>query len=182
MAIEFQCEHCSTMLRVPDEHAGKPAKCPQCQSVNQIPQSSQLDSRSSDGIQPGFTNSEAAEKAPPFHQEGLAAPTKAMSNPYAASNVAAAGAFNKAHRGSTVLTLGILSLVCNLMLVPGILAWIFGHADIKEMDAGRMDPEGRGMTYAGMILGIIGTVLPLLFFLLYLVFIVIIFVFAPFGL
>lgn len=77
-----------------------------------------------------------------------------------------------------ILTLGILSLVCNVMLVPGIMAWILGRADIKEMDAGRMDPEGRGMTTAGMVLGIIGTVLPLLAIALYIVFIVIVFVFV----
>ena len=30
---------------------------------------------------------------------------------------------------------------------------------MKEINAGRMDPEGRGLTQAGMIIGIIGTVL-----------------------
>ena len=34
-----------------------------------------------------------------------------------------------------------------------------GSADLKEMEAGRMDPEGRGITQAGQILGIIACIL-----------------------
>jgi hypothetical protein len=34
-----------------------------------------------------------------------------------------------------------------------------GQSDLSEMNAGRMDPSGRGITQAGMILGIIGTIL-----------------------
>jgi hypothetical protein len=34
-----------------------------------------------------------------------------------------------------------------------------GSGDLKEMDAGTMDPSGRGTTQAGKICGIIGTIL-----------------------
>jgi hypothetical protein len=34
-----------------------------------------------------------------------------------------------------------------------------GSTDLKEMDAGTMDPSGRGQTQAGRICGIIATVL-----------------------
>ena len=54
------------------------------------------------------------------------------------------------------------------------MAWVLGRSDIKAMDAGRMDPEGRGMTTAGMILGIIGTVLPLIFIALYFVLVIVV--------
>lgn len=37
MPIEFICQSCNNQLRVPDEHAGKQAKCPSCKSVNSIP-------------------------------------------------------------------------------------------------------------------------------------------------
>lgn len=37
MAISFQCSHCNSTLNVPDEHAGKQAKCPQCSTVSVIP-------------------------------------------------------------------------------------------------------------------------------------------------
>jgi hypothetical protein len=64
------------------------------------------------------------------------------------------------HRASTVLVLGILSLViCHVILGP--IAWIMGSADLRAMRDGRMDPEGEGSTRAGMICGIIGTCLAL---------------------
>ena len=37
MAIEFNCKECGSVLRVPDEHAGKKARCPSCSSVLDIP-------------------------------------------------------------------------------------------------------------------------------------------------
>jgi hypothetical protein len=38
--------------------------------------------------------------------------------------------------------------------------------DLKEMAAGRMDPAGQGMTKAGMICGIVGIALQIVFFIL----------------
>ena len=64
-----------------------------------------------------------------------------------------------AHRGGLILTMGIMSIVCNLALVPGILAWVLGRADLKKMRAGYMDRSGEGITQAGMIIGIIMTVM-----------------------
>jgi len=61
------------------------------------------------------------------------------------------------HRGSAVLTLGILGLVvCGIC---GIIAWVMGNTDMVQIRAGRMDRSGEGMTNAGRICGIIGTIL-----------------------
>ena len=60
------------------------------------------------------------------------------------------------HRGGLVLTLGILGIVFNVCCIPGILAWIFGASDLKQMKAGTMDRQGEGMTKAGYIMGIVG--------------------------
>ena len=46
-----------------------------------------------------------------------------------------------------------------LGLGMGLAAWIEGNRDLRAMDAGEMDPTGRGLTQAGLICGIIGTVL-----------------------
>lgn len=63
----------------------------------------------------------------------------------------------KPHRGTLILILGILGLViCGPL---GIAAWVMGSGDLKEIDAGTMDPAGRGTTQAGKICGIIGTIL-----------------------
>jgi hypothetical protein len=63
----------------------------------------------------------------------------------------------KPHRGTLILVLGILSLV--LCAPLGIAAWIMANGDLKQIDAGTMDPTGRSTTNAGRICGIIGTVL-----------------------
>lgn len=68
-----------------------------------------------------------------------------------------AGNRQRPHRGVLILVLGLVSLVLCALLGP--VAWIMGKGDLKEIDAGRMDREGRGLTQAGMICGIIGTVL-----------------------
>lgn len=63
----------------------------------------------------------------------------------------------KPHRATTVLVLGILGLViCGPL---GIAAWVMGNNDIREMDAGQMDPAGRSTTNAGRICGMIASIL-----------------------
>jgi len=65
------------------------------------------------------------------------------------------------HRGTLILVLGIISLMfCGLL---GIIAWVMGAGDLKEMDAGTMDPSGRGATNAGRICGMIATIFLILF-------------------
>ena len=61
------------------------------------------------------------------------------------------------HRGVLILVFGIVGVLC--CVIFGILAWVLGNADLREMDAGRMDPSGRGLTQAGKICGIISVIL-----------------------
>src|SRR4051812_47564001 len=61
----------------------------------------------------------------------------------------------KPHRGSSILVLGILSLVTCAPL--GIPAWLMGNNDLREMNLGLMDPSGRDSTGAGRVCGMIGT-------------------------
>jgi len=63
----------------------------------------------------------------------------------------------KPHRGTLILVLGILGIIVCAPLA--IFAWVMGSSDLKEMDAGTMDPAGRGNTQIGKICGIIGTIL-----------------------
>ena len=59
------------------------------------------------------------------------------------------------HRAVVILVFGILGLVlCQLL---GIAAWVMGNEDLKEMNAGRMDPSGRDLTKAGRICGMVAT-------------------------
>lgn len=63
----------------------------------------------------------------------------------------------KPHRGGMILTFGIIGLLC--CGIFAILAAVMGSADLKEMQSGRMDRSGEGMTRVGMILGFVGIAL-----------------------
>jgi len=69
----------------------------------------------------------------------------------------AGGGLAKPHRGVAVLVLGILGIV--VCFICGIIAWVMGNNDLREMAAGTMDPSGRGMTQAGKICGMISVIL-----------------------
>ena len=71
-----------------------------------------------------------------------------------------------AHRGTLILILGILSLVC--CFICGIIAWVLGNNDLKQMAAGRMDPSGEGLTKAGKICGIVGVAIQIVCFVIWL--------------
>jgi hypothetical protein len=92
------------------------------------------------------------------------------------------------HRGGVVLTLGILSIVASMLcsvfcslvgpLVGaglGLPAVLLGHADLRQIHGGSMDPDGEGQTRIGMILGYVGLGLSFVVFLMcgaYLVFVI----------
>lgn len=73
-----------------------------------------------------------------------------------------AGAGMEPHRGTLVLVLGILGLVVCVIL--GIVAWVMGNGDLRKMDAGQMDPSGRGLTQAGRVCGMISVILAIVGF------------------
>jgi hypothetical protein len=64
----------------------------------------------------------------------------------------------KPHQGALILALGIASFV-TVPFILGPIAWIMGTNDLKEIRAGRMDPEGESLTDAGRICGMIATIL-----------------------
>jgi predicted Zn finger-like uncharacterized protein len=64
------------------------------------------------------------------------------------------------HRGGMILTFGILGWV--VCFIFGIMAWSMGSADLRKMDEGTMDPEGRGLTRAGQIIGMVQCILVML--------------------
>jgi hypothetical protein len=79
------------------------------------------------------------------------------------------------HRGGTILTLGILSLVvCPLL---GFAAWFKGDEDLQQMKRGKMDSSGRDITNAGRICGMVASGL----FFIQLILIAIVFVLSWSG-
>jgi len=64
---------------------------------------------------------------------------------------------SSSNRGTIALVLGIISIVCCAFLGP--VAWILGKQELNAIAAGTAPASGEGVAKAGMILGIIGTVL-----------------------
>jgi hypothetical protein len=63
-------------------------------------------------------------------------------------------------KGTTILVLGILSIVCCGPL--GIAAWLMGNTAQREVEANPGAYSNAGSIQAGRILGIIGVVLSVL--------------------
>ena len=71
------------------------------------------------------------------------------------------------HRGGLILALGLLGIFSPVLncccplpmgligLAASIPALLMAQADLRAMDAGRMDPSGRGLAHAGIVLAVI---------------------------
>lgn len=143
MPTLVNCPSCTGQLRVPEELAGKRVKCPLCEAT--------------------FTAEAALAAAPPAPKTSEPAEDRPRDGPPKRRDY-------EPHRGTLILTLGIVSIVLSLGIVCygigglpalalGIVAWVLGSRDLKKMKADEMDPEGYGSTQAGWICGIVGTVL-----------------------
>ncbi|HEY1375778.1 MAG TPA: hypothetical protein VGF55_03255 [Gemmataceae bacterium] len=137
MPSQTTCPSCGGPLRVPDELYGKRVQCPTCQVifVADDPSPRRHDERPARRFRPAdeYEVVEDYDEPAPRRRRRWVEP----------------------HRGSTVLTLGILSLVVCSPL--GIAAWVMGNTDLAAMRRGDMDPSGEGTTQAGRICGMIGT-------------------------
>jgi hypothetical protein len=64
-----------------------------------------------------------------------------------------------------ILTYALLGLF--LCFPFGIAAWSMASEDLREMDAGLMDPTGRSLTSSGHSVAVLGTILWIVGILLY---------------
>ena len=209
MPIETQCQGCGRRLRVADEHAGKLAKCPQCQAVYTVPQSpvaaawgaggtsdsplapadrwhlktadgltfgpvprAELDRWQTEGrvtpqsqilhegdghwvwagqIYPRLANLAADS---PFKPGSAPLPLGGSVNPYAPSAAVSypyGTPFREQHRGGAILTMAIIGLVlCQFLAIAAVIMAI---VDLGKMNRGVMDPSGKGLTIAGLVVG-----------------------------
>ena len=178
MSIEVKCTGCGQVLRVQDEDGGKQGRCPKCQTTFTIP------AAGSSAAGPAFGGIESKPESPfpqqqPFGQQPQAPfgqqpqtpvgqqgqnpfgdkPATPSQNPYATpqSFTPTPGRRpSQPHRGGTILTFGLLGFFCCGLF--GIAAWVMGNEDLQKMNRGVMDPNGRSMTQAGRIIGMIATI------------------------
>ncbi len=169
MPSVIACPSCQKQLKVPDELIGRNVKCPGCKETF----TAQVLSQSAPAAPPPMPQEEIAEKPrkrpapPPEEEEEDEAPPRAVrrrddddddeGDARPSRRRRRGGARMEPHRGVLILLLGIGSLVVFGPLGP--FAWILGNKDLKEMDAGRMDPEGRSQTQIGKICGMIASIL-----------------------
>jgi predicted Zn finger-like uncharacterized protein len=173
MPSTIHCPSCSRQLRVPDELLGRAVQCPTCgtsftagageaPAARPAPEDTPRPSGrrpAADAPAPGYAVRRDEEDADAY--DGRSSPRdRPPRRRYA-----------QAHRGPMIMILGILALVpihgMALTLILGPIAWILGNNDLKEMKAGRMDPEGESQTNTGRICGMIATILGLVGLLIF---------------
>ena len=188
MHIETECPGCRKRLRVSAEHAGHEARCPVCSTIYSVPgnkvevpisaapEGESWSMRTPEGqlygpVEKGELDRWVAEGRVTAdceltaRAEGGWQPADVyypVLRPTAESKTQTPTQqryrYTAPHRGVLVLILGILGWLAFCPLF-GVFAWIMGAADMREIQAGRMDPSGRGLTQAGMILGMIQTLI-----------------------
>ncbi len=151
MAEIIHCPQCQRRVQVPEELAGQQVKCPSCAAV--------FTAELAEQAPPGAVREDPPRPAPPTyelaHDEPPAAGPDDFRDPKPRRRRVRRDC--APHRGVAILVLGICSLIVCALCGP--FAWVMGNNDMAEIRAGRMDPEGEGMTQAGRVLGIISTVL-----------------------
>ncbi len=148
-------------VRTPDGRVYGPvpkSELDQWVAEGRIPPEAALQSESASFWRP------AGEVYPQIQRSG---PLQAASNPFAELPTAPSfraqtpAAYRRPHRGILILVFAILGCLACPIFSP--VAWVMGHADLREMRRGSMDESGMSLTQAGMILGMIYTILGLLF-------------------
>jgi hypothetical protein len=169
MSETVTCPSCNRPLRVPDELLGRQVKCPACGETF----------RAERGEAPRAAPAPPPERPPRRRSESVAPRYEDEERPARRGAIARrddyedededdrrpsrgrrgrSGRDLAPHRGSTVMTMGILSLFI-APIILGPIAWVMGNNDLREIRAGRMDPEGESQTNTGRVLGMVATIL-----------------------
>jgi len=160
MPITISCPSCRKPLRLPENMLGKQVRCPGCQNVftaaspEEPPQPAEelesVQERPSQRPRPRREEDDQDYDREPRRRDYVEDDDEEIVR-------------GKPHRGTLILTLGILGVVLSCCPLAG---WILGGialsmsgTDLQLMARGQMDPTGKGPTQAGKILGIIAVIL-----------------------
>jgi predicted Zn finger-like uncharacterized protein len=183
-SLIIDCPSCGRKLRVPDALLGKAVKCPTCEHTFQStttqdsPAPPSVPSPAPDAAYPPPVASD--ESTAPFYGEEIEKDQEDSDRPWEESGHFRGRRDAEPHRGTLILVLGIVSIVMLVLCGPaglplGIAAWVMGRRDLIKMRQNLMDREGEGLTQAGWICGIIGTILDSLSLLCVLVYVGLVF-------
>ncbi len=164
----ISCPQCHRQLRVPEDLLGKRVKCPTCSAVftAEAYAAAPLPAPA-----PARDRTDWQEDEPPRRAATRERDYESDEDEWDYPDRPRRRRRRKdyaPHRGTTILVLGILGLVLGICgIIFGPIAWSMGNTDMREIRAGRMDPDGEGLTNAGRICGMIATILYAVILLLY---------------
>jgi predicted RNA-binding Zn-ribbon protein involved in translation (DUF1610 family) len=151
MADVISCPSCQRKLQVPESLIGQDVQCPSCGATfiarigGAAPPSG---APRPQPTRPWDTSRRPEDAGPP--QSGSSAQDDFDSEERPRRRDLAP------HRGALILTLGLIGIV---IWPAAPFAWTMGNGDLKEIHAGRMDPDGEGQVHAGMVCGMIGSII-----------------------
>src|SRR5437867_515265 len=184
----FNCGYCSSRLEANESMAAQEGQCPTCGNNITIPILDRygrlIDPKTRQNIKqdprPGHAYAAAGERAPVIHRakdgkQQIRCPRCQGTSPISANNckgcgmpftmegttLEAAGASNGFCVASLVL--GIIGLPAFCIGIPALLAIIFGIIGYNQVSASGVENSGKGMAIAGIVCGVIGAVLFVLF-------------------
>ena len=173
MSQLIACPECSKDLQVPDKLIGKKVQCPQCKHAftAAAPEPDEIAPKTATTASKPVPPKTAAwdKKAKAEKDDDEERPTRKKKRradedeeddddeDRPRRSRRSSRRDYVPHRGGMILAFGIIGLVA--LPIFGIIAWIMGNSDLAEIRAGRMDPEGEGMTSTGRILGMVGVIL-----------------------
>jgi predicted Zn finger-like uncharacterized protein len=167
------CPRCQRKLRLDDESIGQSVQCPSCQSTftAELPGGSPPPPPRPVDDEPPVYRPRDEDPPLPRRYDADYGRRRRYDDDEDYPRPSRRGRYSdysRSHRGSTVQTLGILSLVFSLCVVGGmcfvglilaIVALSMGVSDLSAMDRGEMDPSGRAQTKTGVVCAIIALVL-----------------------
>jgi hypothetical protein len=180
MPLVIRCEHCQASLKLPEQYIGQTVKCPSC--LREFVAREELESRPQPpprreeqpadeprGDEPGVRGQPGRERPRPRradeNDEDYQRPSRRRryDDDY--------GRRGEPHRGSSIQTMGILSIVFAFCCQPvgvilGIIALTMAGSDLPKMERGYMDPSGESMTRTGKTCAIVGLILSVILFVL----------------
>jgi predicted Zn finger-like uncharacterized protein len=161
MSDTITCPSCQRTLRVPESLLGQLVKCPTCQQTFTATLgangAAEAPPPANEAPPPPRDRREDEPPRPPRRDEDYDDRPR-REDDYDDRPRRRRRRYQQEHRGPLIMTLGILSFFVGGPIL-GLIAWIMGSNDLKEMRAGRMDPEGESQTNTGRICGMISTLI-----------------------
>ena len=180
MPQQISCPSCARTLNVPDELIGKTVRCPGCKTTftaqgeapsapvqAETPPAAGRSRRAAEDDRPRGDSDDADARPRPSgapHKGGVLLGLGITSLVFAVFSLLAEGCSSTGTCCTVIMCVAWMPLVVAMLLalvgaVLGLVASLLGQRDLGRMNRGEMDSSGRGSTKAGMICGIVGSVI-----------------------